>query len=55
VKKTSESHVALRARNSGTKSGRELFRGSKDVASLLACTRKNFFWLGMADVLWVMS
>jgi len=26
----------------GAKSGRELFKGSKDAASLLVCTRKNF-------------
>jgi len=38
--------VALRARNSGTESDRELFKGSKDSASLLVCTRKKLFWLG---------
>jgi len=35
-------HVALRERNSGAESSRELFKGSKDMTSLLACTRKNF-------------
>jgi len=28
-------HVALHERNSGVESGRELFKGSKDFASLL--------------------
>jgi len=27
--------------NSGAESGRELFKGSKDAASLLVCTRKK--------------
>jgi len=36
-------NVALRERNSGAESGRELFKGSKDLAHLLVCTRKNFF------------
>jgi len=40
------SHVTLRERNSGARSGRELFKGSKDVASLLVCTQKQIFWLG---------
>ena len=39
--------MALRARNSGLKSGRELFKGSKDAASLLVCTRKKFFAWGL--------
>jgi len=38
--KTTRSHVALRERNSGTESGRELSKGSKDPASLLVYTRK---------------
>jgi len=33
-------------RNSGAESGRELFKGSKDVASLLVRTRKIFFACG---------
>jgi len=33
----------LRERNSDVESGRELFKGSKDVASLLVCTRKKIF------------
>jgi len=36
-------HMALCKRNSGTESGRELFKGSKDLASLLVCTKKIFF------------
>jgi len=52
---TTRSHVALRMRNSGAQSGRELFKGSKDSASLLVCTQKNFFWLGSTDFLWVTS
>jgi len=46
--KTTRSHMALRAHNSGAESGRELFKGSRDAASLLVCTRKNFF-VGGAD------
>jgi len=34
-------------RSSGAVSGRELFKGSKDVASLLVCTRKKIFGWGM--------
>jgi len=44
--KTTESHMALHERNSGTKSGRELFKGSKDAPCLLFCTRKKLIWLG---------
>jgi len=40
--KTTGLHVALRARNLGARSGRELFKGSKDVASLLVRTQKIF-------------
>jgi len=53
--KTTGSHMVLRARNSGAESGSELFKGSKDVASLLVCTRKKIFWLGGVDFLWVTS
>ena len=45
--KTTRSHVALRERNSGAESGRELFKPSKDTASLLDCTRKKLFWFGV--------
>ena len=47
--RTTGSHVALRALNSGTESGGELFKGSKDMASLLVCTWKYIFWLGSRD------
>jgi len=39
--KKNRSHMALCERNSGAKSSRELFKGSKDSASLLVCTRKK--------------
>jgi len=39
--------MALRTRNSGAESGRELFKGSKDAASFLVCTQKNFFAWGV--------
>jgi len=45
--RTTGSHVALRARNSGGASTRELFKGSKDTPNLLVCTRKNFFGWGV--------
>jgi len=48
--RTAGLHVALGVRNSGAKSGRELFKGSKDVASLPVCTQ-NIFWLGSEDFL----
>jgi len=41
--------VTLHERNAGAENGREPFKGSKDAASLLVCTRKNIFWLGDAD------
>jgi len=40
--------VAFRMRSFGVESSRELFKGSKDAASLLVSTRKKF-WLGDAD------
>jgi len=42
------SHVALHACNLGAKTVMELFKSSKDAASLLLCTRKNFLvgWYG---------
>jgi len=39
--------MALRKRNSGAKSDRELFKGSKDMASLLVCTQKTIFGWGL--------
>jgi len=35
---------------SGTESGRELFKSSKDAASIV-CIQKKFFWLGGTDFL----
>ena len=45
--KTTRSHVALHAHNSGAESGRKLFKSSKDSASFLVCTQKNFFACGV--------
>jgi len=42
-------HVALGARNVGAESGRELFKDSKDVVTLLVCTRKNISGWGGVD------
>jgi len=48
--RTSGSHAVLRACNSGAKSGRELFKCSKDAESLLLCTRKKFLVGGCSFV-----
>jgi len=45
-------HMALHVHNSGAKSGRELFKGSRDAASLHS---KKHFLLGGVDFLWVTS
>ena len=45
--KTIGFHVTLRTRNSDAESGGDLFKGSKDAASLLVCTRKKLFGLGV--------
>jgi len=37
----------LWAGNLGAESGKELFKGSKDAASLLVCARKKFFGWGL--------
>jgi len=34
--------MALRKRNSGAESGRELFKGLKDLASLIVSNKKKF-------------
>jgi len=39
--------MALHVRNSGVKSGRELFKGLKNTASHLVCIRKFFFAWGL--------
>jgi len=43
---TTRLQVALHRCNSGAESCRELFKGSKDVTSLLVCTGKKFFGWG---------
>jgi len=45
-KKTTGSHVALDVHNLVAESGRELFKGSKDTASLVVHTQKIFFGWG---------
>jgi len=40
--KTAGPHIALHKHNSGDESGRELFKCSKDLASLVVCTQKKF-------------
>jgi len=40
--KTTRSHMALLECNSGVKRGRELFKGLKDLASLVVCNEKIF-------------
>jgi len=42
--------VALRKHNSGAESDKELFKGSKEAASLIVCNEKNFL-VGNADFL----
>jgi len=49
--KTTGSHVASREHHSGDESGRELFKGSKDAASLVVGTKKNVFSFGVANFL----
>ena len=45
--KTTGLHLALCVRNSGAKSGRELFKGSKDATRLLVCMWKKFVGWGV--------
>jgi len=45
-KNNTETHVALRGNFSGLVSATGPVKGSKDAASLLVCTRKNFFAWG---------
>jgi len=53
--KNTERHVALWENFSGPVSTTDLVNGSKDVASLVACTQWNIFWLEDVDFLWVTS
>jgi len=45
--KNIETHMALRGNFSGLVSATDLVKSAKDVASLVACTRKKFFGWGM--------
>ena len=49
--KTSSFRLPNQRHSSSADCARELFKPSKDLASLLVCTQKNFFWLGLADFL----
>jgi len=40
-------HVALRANFSGSVNATDPVKVSKDAVSLVACTRKKIFWLGL--------
>ena len=45
--KTSSFQLPYQRHNSFTNCARELFKGSNGSASLLVCTRKKIFWLGL--------
>jgi len=45
--RTTGLHMILSTSSSGTANARQLFKGSKEAASILVCTRKNIFWLGV--------
>jgi len=49
--KTTGLHVALRGNFSGPVSATDPVKGSKNKASLLVCTRKKNFLLGVTDFL----
>jgi len=49
--KITETYVALCRDFSSLVSVNDLVKVSKDAASLVAYTRKKFFWLGVADFL----
>jgi len=55
LQKTADSHVALHGNIFAPARVMDLAEASKDVASLVICTRKRFFCLGGAGWLWVMS
>jgi len=50
--KTTRSHMALHKRNPGAKSGRELFKGSKDMASLSRPVLFNLFCYAAPLKIW---
>jgi len=47
--KNTETQVALRRNFSGPVSATDPVKSSKDAASLVVCTRKKFFCLGVVD------
>jgi len=47
--------IAYPCFSSSTDCAKELFKGFNRSASHLVCTQKNFFWLGVANFLWVTS
>ena len=53
--KTSSFRLPYQRCSSSADCARELFKSSNRSASLPVCTRKKFFWLGVADFLWVTS
>jgi len=48
--KNSTFRLPYQRHKSSVDCARELFNGSNRSASLLDCTRKKFFWLGVADL-----
>ena len=53
--KTSSFRLPYQCHCSSANCARELFKDSNRSASILVCTQKKNFWLGIADCLWVMS
>jgi len=53
--KPTRSHVDLHGNFSGPVSATDQVKSSKDLASLVVCTRKNFLVPGIADFLRVTS
>jgi len=53
--KTSSFWLPYQRHSSSAKCTGELFKDSNGSASLLVCTRKKIFWLGVMDFLWVTS
>jgi len=47
--KTSSFRLPYQRHSSSTDCARELFNGSNGSATLLVCTRKKIFWLGVVD------
>jgi len=53
--KTNSFRLPYQHHSSSADCARELFKGSNGSASILVCSRKKIFWLGVADFLWVTS